>query len=208
VTTEPVKKAASTTGAVAQKTGAVAKKAARSAKGATKKAARSTNGTTEKALSAVSRRSHDDPRPLEGYAALLVSYGALTGALSFGLRRKGLRVKGLGPMDLLLYGLATEHLSRVITKDSITSVLRAPFARFKEAAGEGEVNEEVVGDGVGHALGELLTCPFCAAQWVATGLVAGSVMAPALTTTVIAVSAAARASDYLNLVYGLLRQER
>ena len=112
-------------------------------------------------------------------------------------------------MDLLLYGLATEHLSRVITKDSVTAVLRAPFARFKEAAGEGEVNEEVVSDGgVGHAIGELVTCPFCAAQWVATCLVAGSVMAPILTTAIVSVSAAARASDYLNLLYGLLRQEQ
>jgi hypothetical protein len=111
-------------------------------------------------------------------------------------------------MDLLLYGLATEHLSRVITKDSVSAVLRAPFTRFTEAAGEGEVNEDVVGQGFRHAVGELLTCPFCAAQWVATGLVAGSVVSPVLTTAVISVSAAARASDYLNLLYGLLRNEQ
>lgn len=43
--------------------------------------------------------------------------------------------------------LATAHLSRLITKDSVTSVLRAPFARFEEPAGEGEVNEEAVGSG-------------------------------------------------------------
>ena len=109
-------------------------------------------------------------------------------------------------MSLVLYALATEHLSRVITKDSVTSVLRAPFTRFKEPAGEGEVNEEVVGQGARHAIGELLTCPFCAAQWVATGLVAGSVAAPTLTTAVISVSAAARASDYLQLLYGVLRE--
>jgi hypothetical protein len=99
-------------------------------------------------------------------------------------------------------------LSRVITKDSVTAVLRAPFTHFQEAAGEGEVNEDVAGKGFRHAVGELLTCPFCAAQWVATGLVAGSVVSPVLTTAVISVSAAARASDYLNLVYGLLRKEQ
>jgi hypothetical protein len=109
-------------------------------------------------------------------------------------------------MDLLLYGLATEHISRVITKDSLTSVLRSPFTRFKEAAGEGEVNEEVIGTGVRHAVGELLTCPFCVAQWVATGLIAGSVALPGFTTAVVSVSAAARVSDYLDLLYGLLRQ--
>jgi hypothetical protein len=201
VTTQPEKKAAA-------RTGTPAKKAAKSSGGAVKKAARSTNSTAKRVRSAAVHLSHDDPRPLEGYAALLVSYGVLSGALSLGLRRKGFRSKGLGPMDLLLYALATEHLSRVITKDSITSVLRAPFTRFKEAAGEGEVNEEVEGHGVGHAVGELLTCPFCVAQWVATGLVAGSVMAPGVTTAVVSVSAAARASDYLNLLYGLLRKQQ
>jgi hypothetical protein len=71
-------------------------------------------------------------------------------------------------MDLLLYALATEHLSRVITKDSLTSVLRSPFTRFKEPAGEGEVNEDAIGTGARHAVGELFTCPFCMAQGVAT----------------------------------------
>jgi len=33
-------------------------------------------------------------------------------------------------------------------------------------------------------------------------------MAPALTTAVVSVSAAARASDYLNLLYGLLREKQ
>jgi hypothetical protein len=55
---------------------------------------------------------------------------------------------------LPLYALATEHISRLITKDSITAVLRSPFTLFEEAAGEGEVNEEVVGEGWPHAVGE------------------------------------------------------
>jgi hypothetical protein len=201
VTTQPEKRAARSTGTVEKKT-------ARSANGVAKKAAQSASDTAEKAVATVAQLSDDDPRPLEGYAAILVSYGVLSGALTLGLRHKGFGVRRLGPMDLLLYALATEHLSRVITKDSVTAVLRAPFTRFKEAAGEGEVNEEVVSSGVGHAIGELLTCPFCAAQWVATGLVAGSIMAPALTTAVVSVSAAARASDYLNLLYGRLRKEQ
>ena len=203
VTTQPVKKAAGS-----DTTGTVAKKAAKSTGGAVKKAARSTTRPVKAVRSTVDHSWHDDPRPLEGYATILLSYGALGGTLSLALRRKGRRIKGLGPMDLLLYALATEHLSRLITKDSVTAVLRAPFTRFKEAAGEGEVKEEVAASGVGHAIGELLTCPFCLAQWVATGLVAGSVMAPSLTTAVISVSAAARTSDYLNLLYGLLRKEQ
>jgi len=146
--------------------------------------------------------------PLGGYAVILAAYSALSGTLALALRGRRNRVRTLRPMDLLLYGLATEHLSRLITKDSVTSVLRAPFTEFEEAAGEGEVNEEVVGHGINHAVGELLTCPFCIAQWVATGLVAGSLAAPSLTTAVVSVSATARFSDYLQLLYGWLRAQQ
>jgi len=190
VTDSPVKK-------TAPATKAVAKKATRATKAVAQKTTRSTRAAAQKVK--------DDPRPLEGHAGLLASYAVLAGAVALGLRRKESRLKSLGPMDLVLYGLATEHLSRTLTKDSVTAVLRSPFARFKEPAGEGEVNEEVIGTGARHAIGELITCPFCLAQWVATGLIAGSVAAPALTTAVVSVSAAARVSDYLDLAYGLLR---
>jgi hypothetical protein len=184
------------------------KKTARATKAVAKKAARPTRAAAKKATSPtrpVAKKVKDDPRPLEGHAGLLASYAVLAGAVTLGLRRKDFRLKALRPMDLVLYGLATEHLSRTLTKDSVTAVLRAPFVRFKEPAGEGEVNEEVIGTGVRHAIGELITCPFCLAQWVATGLIAGSVAAPVLTTAVVSVSAAARVSDYLDLAYGLLR---
>jgi hypothetical protein len=143
-----------------------------------------------------------------GYATLIGVYGAFAGALVLGLRHKKDRVRSLSGRELLLLGLATEHLSRLMTKDSVTAVLRSPFTRFKEPAGEGEVNEEVTGTGLPHALGELLTCPFCVAQWFATALVAGQVAAPALTTAVVSISAAARVSDYLQLVYGFLRERQ
>jgi hypothetical protein len=109
-------------------------------------------------------------------------------------------------MDLLLYGLATEHLSRVLTKDAVTSPLRAPFTKFEGAAGEGEVNESATGHGTHHAIGEMLTCPFCAAQWVATGLFAGSIAAPTLTRAVVSISAVARLSDFLQFGYAYARQ--
>jgi hypothetical protein len=60
---------------------------------------------------------------------------------------------------------------------------------FKEAAGEGQVKEEVVGEGWRHAVGALITCPFCVAPWVATALVVGTIATPALTNGVVSVSA-------------------
>ena len=136
------------------------------------------------------------------------SYGIFAGALALGLRSRKSGIRQLSFKDLLLLALATEHLSRLITKDSVTAPLRAPFTEFDEPAGEGEVNEEVVGTGLRHAVGELVTCPFCLAQWLATALVAGGLIAPQLTTAAISVSAVARASDYLQLTYGLLRQRQ
>jgi hypothetical protein len=134
-------------------------------------------------------------------------YGVAAGGLALALRKRAGGMRRLDVMDLALYGLATEHLSRLITKDSVTAVLRAPFTEFKEPAGEGEVNEEVVGHGTRHAVGELLTCPFCVAQWVATALVAGRIAAPDLTRAVVAVSATARLSDYLQLLYAFCREK-
>jgi hypothetical protein len=141
------------------------------------------------------------PRPLSGYAELMAVYGAGSLTLLALLRRSGRDFPRLGPMDLVLYALATEHLSRLITKDSVTSVLRAPFTRYEGPAGPSEVNEEPVGHGLRRAVGELVSCPFCAGQWVATGLMAGTIAAPRVTRAVVSVSAVARLSDYLQFLY-------
>ncbi|MGH9045407.1 MAG: DUF1360 domain-containing protein [Acidimicrobiales bacterium] len=108
-------------------------------------------------------------------------------------------------MELATYALATQHLSRVISKDAVTSVVRAPFTKFEGSAGEGEVNEAAVGTGARHAFGELISCPFCLAQWIGTFLVAGRLVLPQLTTAVVSVAALARLSDYLQLLYGVAR---
>lgn len=150
--------------------------------------------------------SEGDPRPIQGYVALLAVYAGATASLVVALRNRRQRLDPMGVKDLVLLGLATQHLSRLITKDSVLSPVRKPFTRFAGPAGQGEVNEEVVGSGFRQALGELISCPFCIAQWVATALVAGSVAAPELTQATVAVLAAAQVSDYLQLGYGALRK--
>ncbi len=150
----------------------------------------------------------DDPRPLAGYLALMGAYTTLTGAAAYALRHRRDRVRRPGPMDLLLLGLATQHLSRLVSKDGVTAPLRAPFTEFEGAAGEGEVNERVVGSGARHAVGELVSCPFCLDQWVATALVAGWVAAPNLTTAAVSALAAAQVGDYLHLAYAALRHRQ
>jgi hypothetical protein len=148
-----------------------------------------------------------EPRPLRGYSVLLSTYGLAASLTAWRLRSRRAQFHGLGLRRFIVLALATQHLSRLIAKDSITAPLRAPFTRFIDAAGEGEVNEEVIGTGVRHAIGELISCPYCIGQWVASGLVAGMVAAPEATEAFATISALARVSDYLQLAYDRLKSD-
>jgi hypothetical protein len=92
-----------------------------------------------------------------------------------------------------------------MTKATVTSVLRAPFTRFEGPAGAAEVNESVRGDGVRHAAGELVTCPFCSGVWIASAFTAGLVFAPRATRLVATTLSAVAVSDWLHLVDGRLK---
>ena len=56
---------------------------------------------------------------------------------------------------------------------------------------------DAVLDGTRHALGELLTCPFCVSQWFATGFAFGLVTSPRLTRQVAGLFAALEVADLL-----------
>jgi hypothetical protein len=78
-------------------------------------------------------------------------------------------------------GIATQKVSRLIAKDKVTSFVRAPFTRFQEKAGHGEVEEQPRGTGLRRATGELVACPYCLAQWISGGFAVGYVFTPRLT---------------------------
>src|SRR5436305_15344469 len=154
--------------------------------------------------------AHGTPRPLGSYGIILGVYSASTAALALLVRRRRRTGTALPERvawaDLALLSIATHRLSRLITKDSVTAVVRAPFTRFDEPAGDGEVNEEVRGTGLRHAVGELLTCPFCSAQWIATGLAFGLVLAPRATRFAAAMLTAVTASDWLQFAHSALQK--
>jgi Protein of unknown function (DUF1360) len=58
---------------------------------------------------------------------------------------------------------------------------RAPFTRFQDDAGAGEVNEAARGHGLQRAIGELLVCPYCLDLWIAAAFTAGLLVAPRAT---------------------------
>src|SRR5690348_5085365 len=97
-----------------------------------------------------------------GHLVLMVLYNALVGMFLAWRVRSG---KGFperpAASDLLLAGIATHKISRVITKDRVTAPLRAPFTEFEGEGGPGEVEERPRGKGIRRAIGELLVCPFC-----------------------------------------------
>jgi hypothetical protein len=73
----------------------------------------------------------DEDRPLGGYLMTMTVYAGITGALAAAVRMTGREVPdGLSAKDIALSALATYKLSRLLTKDPVTSPLRAPFTSY------------------------------------------------------------------------------
>jgi hypothetical protein len=141
-----------------------------------------------------------EDRPLGSFVGLIGAYGAFVAVGALAARRRGLP-SNVGAGDLALISVATHKLSRLLAKDPVTSPLRAPFTRFAGTSGEAELKEEVRGTGPRKAIGELVTCPFCVGQWVATSFVLGLVLAPRATRLVATTFTTVAAADFLQLAY-------
>jgi hypothetical protein len=100
--------------------------------------------------------------------------------------------------DLFLLAIATHKIRRIATKDRVTSSFRAPFARLTGDSGSGEVEESARGQGLQRAMGELVTCPFCVAPWIASTLVLLFKINPRITRSVAVVFSVVSGSDFLN----------
>jgi Protein of unknown function (DUF1360) len=140
-------------------------------------------------------------RPLAAYGALTVAFNGLFAAALLAARRADRLPDRFGAGDALLLGAATAQLSRLLSKDRVTSVLRAPFTRFEEDTGYGEVSEAARGTGFQRAIGELMICQFCVAQWVAAGMALGHAVAPRETRVVAGTFTVYGISNVLNLAY-------
>jgi uncharacterized protein DUF1360 len=108
--------------------------------------------------------------------------------------------------DLVLAGIATNKISRLLAKDKVAGFVRAPFTRFQERAGHGEVEEAPRGRGLRYAIGELLVCPYCLAQWVAGGFAVGYVYAPRTTRLLAGLWTIHAIADGAQLAYSAAEQ--
>ena len=146
-------------------------------------------------------------RPLGGYAVLMTVFGGLAGAAGAVAALRGTRSSRISPYDLMVITAGTHKLTRLLAKDVVTSPIRMPFTYYRESGGPGEVMEEVREQGqLRHAVGELLTCPFCLSMWVASGFSVGLLFAPRVTRVVASTFTAVAGADYLQLAYARLQQ--
>ena len=148
-----------------------------------------------------------EPRPLGADLGAMGVYGGLVVAAAAAIRASGRQLPSRIPLgDAILLTIGTFRLSRRIAKDPVTAPVRAPFTSYRGTSGEAEIAEEVrEHGGVKHAVGELLTCPFCLAQWVGTGFVLGYVTAPRATRLAALTMTMVAGSDVLQFTYDAIQ---
>jgi hypothetical protein len=142
-----------------------------------------------------------DARLLKRYGALVAAFNLLLGSKLLKKGAKSPAFTELGLADLVLLGLSTHKLSRIATKAVVTSPIRAPFTRFQEYLGYGETNEEAKGGGLKQAVGELLSCNYCADPWIALGLLYAYDRAPTRARLAMKFFTAVAMADFLHVSY-------
>jgi uncharacterized protein DUF1360 len=162
-----------------------------------------------------SRTSFEDlPNPMAGYAApekqppflsylaFMGIFGTLLGAALTVAKRQGRELPDrVSAGQLLLIGTASHKFSRLLSKDKVTSPLRAPFTELEGKGGPAEFEERSRGTGLRKAIGELLICPFCLGLWVIAAFSVGLLFAPRVTRFIASLFAALTISDFLQIAY-------
>jgi hypothetical protein len=148
-----------------------------------------------------SEKEECDEQLLAEYGATLAFFIASVATLTGIARRQGRFPRRFGFFDLALLGVATHKLSRLLAKDRITGIIRAPFVTYIRSAGAGEVEEEPRGRGFQRGIGNLVSCPYCMGPWSATTLAFGFLFAPRVTRFFAGILSSVAISDFLHRAY-------
>lgn len=146
-------------------------------------------------------RYSDEEQPLGAYLTLAAAFNVALATTLIAAHRRNRLPKALRFTDLAGVAFATHKIARLLTRDSATSFLRAPFVRLEGKDGSNSLVEQPRGQGMQRSLGELLTCPECTGQWVVGALTAGMLHAPRLTRSVTGMFTALAVADLLQFVY-------
>jgi hypothetical protein len=140
--------------------------------------------------------------PFAPYLVFMSIFGTLVSAALLVAKRQGRELpKSVNAGELLLVGTASHKLSRVISKDKVTSPLRAPFTELEGKGGPAELEESSRGTGARKAIGELLICPYCLGLWIVAAFSIGLIFAPRVTRFVASLFAALTISDFFQIAY-------
>jgi hypothetical protein len=161
------------------------------------------DGSALKTPEVVGGYAEPEKRPPFGpYLAFMSLFGVLLSAALLLAKRQGRELPArVIPGDLLLVGTASHKLSRLISKDKVTSPLRAPFTELEGKGGPAELEESSRGSGLQKAVGELLICPYCLGLWVVAGFSVGLIFAPRATRFVASLFSALTISDFFQIAY-------
>jgi hypothetical protein len=141
-------------------------------------------------------------RALRGYGVLLTAFLSLAAAFARWFRSSDRELPDrMAVGDLVLLATAGHKLARLIARDRVASVVRAPFTQFQGDAGPAEVDEAARGGGLRRAIGELLVCPYCLGMWVSAALTASLLVLPRFTRWVCAVLVVFFGSELLQIAY-------
>ncbi len=140
--------------------------------------------------------------PFAAYATFAIAFhGAMAGAVAVAKRSGRDLPEHVHAGDVALIGAASFRLSRLISKQKVTSFVRAPFTELEGKGGPAELEEHPRGSGLRRAVGELLVCPYCLGLWASGAFHAGLLFAPRATRFSASVLTAMTISDFLQIAY-------
>ncbi|MET9498807.1 DUF1360 domain-containing protein [Streptomyces sp. NPDC006552] len=152
--------------------------------------------------------TQEEDHGLTGHSAAVVAFGAYTAVWGVAAARRKTRTPvRVEPWDILLTAASVFRLSRLLSKGSVTSPLRAPFTHYEEATGPAEVKESPRGGLVRSTVGELVTCPFCLSVWLTTTFTGARLLWPQATRTVTGALTSLALADTMQLGYDCLLQK-
>ncbi len=137
-----------------------------------------------------------DERTMAVYAGLTAAFAGALGA--FVARRRDELPERISWDDVGRITLTTYKVSRIVSRDEVTSFVRAPVTTDEQAT---EPKER----GVAGAFGHLLTCPYCVGLWVAATTAMAQSVWPRPTRFLTSVFSAHALADFLHAGFVRLR---